>query len=44
MRIVHGLFVVNVALFVSGIGVVIASARAAGAAPAVEAPIVAAPA
>ena len=39
MRIIHWLFVVSVALFVSGIGFVIAGARAARAAPAVEAPI-----
>src|SRR5205823_7830243 len=37
MRIVHWLFVVSVALFVSGIGFVIAGARAARQAPAVEA-------
>ena len=37
MRIVHWLFVVSVALFVSGIGFVVAGARAAREAPAVEA-------
>lgn len=37
MRIVHWLFVVSAALFVSGIGFVIAGARAARAAPVVDA-------
>ena len=37
MKIVHWLFLVSVALFVSGIGFVIAGARAARAAPAAEA-------
>ena len=41
MRIVHRLFVVGAALFVGGIGFVIASARAAHAAPAYEAPMAA---
>lgn len=36
MRIVHWLFVVSVALFVSGIGLVISAARTARQAPAVE--------
>ena len=39
MKIVHWLFVVSVALFVSGIAFVIAGARTTRAAPAVEAPI-----
>lgn len=38
MKIVHWLFVVSVALFVSGIGFVIASARTARQAPVVETP------
>ena len=37
MRMGHGLFVVSVALFVSGIGFVVAGARTARVAPAVEA-------
>ena len=43
MRMVHWLFVVSVALFVSGIGFVVAGARAAREAPAVEAAIVTTP-
>jgi len=40
MRIVYGLFVVSVALFISGIGFVVAGARTARAAtPATEAPV-----
>jgi hypothetical protein len=39
MRVIHWLFVVSAALFVTGIGFVIAGARTARAAPAVEAPI-----
>jgi len=38
MRVVHWLFVVSVMLFVSGIGFLIANARAVQATPAVEAP------
>jgi hypothetical protein len=38
MRTVHWLFVLSVALFISGIGFVIAGARTVRAAPAVEAP------
>jgi hypothetical protein len=39
MRIVHWLFLVSVALFVCGIGFVIAAARTARATPSVDAPI-----
>ena len=43
MRIVHWLFVVSVALFVSGIGFVIAGARSARAAVPVDAPVTTTP-
>jgi len=43
MRIVHWLFVVSVALFVSGIGFVIAGARSARAAVAVDTPVTTTP-
>ena len=43
MRIVHWLFLVSVALFVSGIGFVIAGARSARAAVAVELPVTTTP-
>ena len=43
MRIVHWLFIVSAALFVSGIGFVIAGARSARAAVAVEPPVTTTP-